>query len=58
MDETVTIKKQGTWVPSTVTGPVDSWSYIVTSDDRENRRNRRDNVQQGIPYWNWYYLPS
>lgn len=43
MGETVRIKKQGTWVPSTVTGHVDSRSYTVrTIDGREYRRNRRD----------------
>lgn len=46
MGETVRIKKQGTWVPSTVTGLIDPRSYIVrTTDGRDYRRNRRDLIK-------------
>lgn len=46
MGETVRIKKQGTWVPSTVIGQVDPRSYTVrTTDGREYRRNRHDLIK-------------
>eukprot|EP00105_Crassostrea_gigas_P002562 XP_011415131.1 PREDICTED: uncharacterized protein K02A2.6-like [Crassostrea gigas] len=46
MGETVRVKKQGTWVPSTITGQVDPRSYTVkTTDGREYRRNRCDLIK-------------